>query len=134
MAKLRLEVVTPARTVIEAEAESITVPGVEGRLGFLAGHAPIVAGLSVGIVEYGPVHGEKQRMAITGGFVEVADNKVSVLADTAELAAEIDVARAMAAKERAERRLREREANVDRARAEAALARAINRLKAAGAR
>lgn len=133
MATLRLEVVTPARTVIEAEAESITVPGAQGRLGFLAGHAPIVAGLSLGIVEYGPAHGEKQRMAITGGFVEVADNKVSVLADAAELAGEIDVARAMAAKERAERRLRERAANIDRARAEAALARAVNRLRAAGA-
>jgi len=134
MATLRLEVVTPARTVIATEAESVTVPGVEGRLGFLPGHAPIVAGLTIGVLEYGPAHGSKQRMAVSGGFVEVADNKVSVLADAAELASEIDVARAMAAKERAERRLRERAANIDRARAEAALARALNRLRVANGR
>jgi len=132
MAMLQLEVVTPSRTVIATEAESIIVPAVEGRIGFLAGHAPIVAGLTVGILEFGPVRGSKQRMAITGGFVEVADDKVSVLADAAELAEEIDVARAMAAKERAERRLREKAENIDRARAEAALARAVNRLRAAG--
>ena len=133
MAGLRLEVVTPERTVLQTEAESVIVPGAEGRLGFLQGHAPIVAGLKIGIVEYGKVHGEKERVAITGGFVELADDKVSILADAAELAAEIDVARAQAARERAERRLRQREAEIDRARAEAALQRALNRLRAAGA-
>lgn len=132
MAELRLEVVTPERTVTQTVAESIVVPGAEGRLGFLPGHAPLVAGLTIGIVEYGPAHGQKKRLAITGGFVEVADDKVAVLADTAELADEIDVARAQAAKERAERRLRERQDDIDRTRAEVALRRAINRLKTAG--
>lgn len=133
MAGLRLEVVTPQRTVLSDEAESVIVPGVEGRLGFLPGHAPLVAGLTIGIVEYGGVHQTKKRLAITGGFVELSDDRVSILADAAELADEIDVARAMAAKERAERRLREREANIDRVRAEAALRRALNRLQTAGA-
>ncbi len=133
MADLRLEVVTPERTVLTEDAQSVVVPGVEGRLGFLSGHAPMVAGLGIGIVEYGSVNAEKTRLAITGGFVEVAENKVSILADTAELAGEIDVARAMAAKERAERRLQQRQEGVDRARAEAAFRRAVNRLQAAGA-
>jgi len=132
MADLRLEVVTPERTVLTTDAQSVIVPGVEGRLGFLKGHAPIVAGLTTGIVEFGPVNDKKRRLAVTGGFVELADDKVSILADTAELAEEIDVARAQAARERAQRRLREREANIDRVRAEAALRRALNRLQTAG--
>lgn len=133
MADLRLEVVTPERTVLTEDAQSVVVPGVEGRLGFLRGHAPMVAGLGVGIVEFGDVNAEKRRLAITGGFVEVSENKVAILADTAELADEIDVARAQAAKERAERRLQQRDADIDRARAEVALRRALNRLQAAGA-
>lgn len=133
MADLQLEVVTPERTVLKTRAESVIVPGAEGRLGFLPGHAPIVAGLTVGIVEYGSFHGPKERVAVTGGFVELAGDKVSILADAAELASEIDVVRARAAKERAERRLRQRSAEIDRARAEAALQRALNRLRTAGA-
>ena len=131
MAELRLEVVTPERTVLTTEAESVMVPGVDGYIGFMSHHAPLVAGLSVGIVQFGPEHGEKRRLAITGGFVEVADNRVTILADTAELDEEIDVGRAQAARERAERRLRERAATTDLVRAEAALQRALNRLRAA---
>lgn len=133
MARLRLEVVTPERTVMTGEAESVIVPGVDGYIGFMSNHAPLVAGLSLGIVYYGPERGDKRKLAITGGFVEVADNRVTILADTAELDTEIDVARAQAARERAERRLRERRAEVDLVRAEAALQRALNRLRAAGA-
>jgi len=88
----------------------------------------------LGIVHFGPEHGEKRRIAVTGGFVEVANNRVTVLADTAELDTEIDVGRAQAARERAERRLRSaRSDEIDRARAEAALQRALNRLRAARA-
>lgn len=134
MAGLRLEVVTPQRTVLTTDADSVIVPGAQGRLGFLKGHAPIVAGLTVGLVEYGEVNQTKNVVAITGGFVELSGDKVSILADAAEAADEIDVVRAQAAKERAERRLRERQANIDRARAEAALSRAVNRLLAAGGR
>lgn len=134
MPGLRLEVVTPQRTVLTTDAESVIVPGVEGRLGFLKGHAPIVAGLKVGLVEFGGMNETKNVIAITGGFVELSEDKVSILADAAEVADEIDVVRATAAKERAEKRLRERQANIDRARAEAALTRAVNRLQAAGSR
>lgn len=131
MPGLRLEVVTPERTVLTDEAESVIVPGVDGYIGFMSNHAPLVAGLSIGIVQFGPEHGEKRRLAVTGGFVEVNDNRVTILADTAELDTEIDVGRAQAARERAERRLRDQSAQIDRARAEAALQRALNRLRAA---
>ncbi|MBO2521882.1 MAG: ATP synthase F1 subunit epsilon [Firmicutes bacterium] len=130
---LRLEVVTPERRVLSTEAESVIVPGVDGYIGFLKNHAPLVAGMSVGIVQFGPERGEKRRVAVTGGFVEVADNRVTVLADTAELDTEIDVGRAQAARERAEKRLRSGSPEIDRARAEAALQRALNRLRAARA-
>lgn len=130
---LRLEVVTPERRVLSTEAESVIVPGVDGYIGFLKNHAPLVAGMSVGIVQFGPERGEKRRVAVTGGFVEVADNRVTVLADTAELDTEIDVGRAQAARERAEKRLRSGSPEIDRVRAEAALQRALNRLRAARA-
>ncbi|MFS8573412.1 MAG: F0F1 ATP synthase subunit epsilon [Clostridia bacterium] len=130
---LRLEVVTPERRVLSTEAESGIVPGVGGYIGFLKNHAPLVAGMSVGIVQFGPERGEKRRVAVTGGFVEVADNRVTVLADTAELDTEIDVGRAQAARERAEKRLRSGSPEIDRARAEAALQRALTRLRAARA-
>lgn len=134
MPLLRLEVVTPQRRVLETEAESIIVPGVDGYIGFQANHAPLVAGVGVGIVEFGPEHGKKERIAVSGGFVEVAGNRVCILADAAERSEEIDVERARAAKERAERRLRSRDEEIDRARAEASLRRALNRLRAAGAK
>lgn len=132
MALLRLEVVTPERRVLETEAESIILPAVDGYIGFQSNHAPLVAGVGTGVLAFGPEHGKKELVAVSGGFVEVAGNRVSVLADTAERADEIDVARAQAAKERAEKRLRERSETIDRARAEASLRRALNRLRAAG--
>jgi len=129
---LELEVVTPYRQVLHTQAESIIVPAVEGYLGIMTNHAPLVAGLTAGVLRYGPAHGEKERVAVSGGFVEVTNNKVTVLADTAELASEIDVLRAWEARRRAEARLRSRAANIDYARAEAALKRAMARLQAAG--
>lgn len=132
MAGLRLEVVTPDRTVISTTAESVIVPTIDGQMGFMQHHAPIVAGLKIGMVEFGAAHGEKEKLAITGGMVELSDNTVTVLADTAELAVEIDVARARAAKERAEHRLRLQQADIDYQRAEIALERALNRLRTSG--
>lgn len=132
MAGLELEVVTPSRTLLKTTAESILVPSVDGQMGFMLNHRPLVAGLTVGIVEFGPAHREKGTIAITGGMVEISNNRVTILADIAELAGEIDVARAMAAKDRAERRLRQRRADIDYRRAEIALEKAINRLKVSG--
>ena len=129
---LELEIVTPYRQVLHTQAESIIVPAVEGYLGIMKNYAPLVAGLTAGVLQYGPAHGEKERAAVSGGFVEVTGNKVTVLADTAELAAEIDVLRAWEARRRAEHRLRSRSARIDYARAEAALKRAMARLQAVG--
>lgn len=129
---VRLEVVTPERTVLTTEAASVIVPAMDGFLGIQYNHAPLVAGLRPGVLLYGEPNQEKERVAVSGGFVEVSDNRVTVLADTAEKAEEIDVARALAAKERAERRLRNYAAEIDHVRAENALKRALARLRAAG--
>jgi len=131
--RVKLEIVTPERTVLKTEAASILIPGVDGYIGIQYNHAPMVAGMTYGILHYGEIRAEKERAAVSGGFVEVSDNRVTVLADTAELADEIDVARSKAALERARRRLKSRQENIDYARAEAALSRAMNRLRAAGA-
>lgn len=133
MAKeLELEVVTPARSVLSAKARSVILPGSDGYLGIMVDHAPLVAGLSPGVLRYGDPGAEKQLMAIGGGFVEVADNRVTVLADSAEPAEEIDVERAHRALQRALERLRSISQDIDRERAHRALMRARARLRAAG--
>ncbi|CEP68441.1 ATPase, F1 complex, delta/epsilon subunit [Moorella glycerini] len=133
MAPLKLEVITPERVTLKAEAESIIAPGVLGYLGVLPGHAPLITPLKAGVVTYRPEGGGEERLAVSGGFLEAGPEHVVILADTAEKAAEIDVERARQARERAARRLRERPPGLDVARAEAALQRATARLKAAGA-
>lgn len=129
--KLHLEIVTPKRLILSEAVQYVALPGVQGELGILYNHAPLVAGLTVGVCRFGELGGQIRRAFISGGFVEVRDNRVIVLADAAELAQEIDVVRAQAAKERAERRLGERAADVDFKRASSALQRAIYRLKIA---
>ncbi len=127
---ITMEVVTPEHHLCSVETESVVVPAFEGYLGVLPNHAPLITQLSLGVVTY-KVGGREKKMAITGGFMEVSDNKVVILADTAELAEDIDTARAESARERAARRLREKDANLDYVRAQAALQRATIRLKAA---
>lgn len=127
---LKLEVVTPERKVLSEEIVSLIVPAIEGYLGILPNHAPIISGLEPGVVKY-KVGGNYKKMAISGGFLEVSANKASILANTAELADEIDVQRAQAAKERAEQRLQNKK-DIDVLRAELALKRALARLKAVG--
>lgn len=124
-----LEVVTPERKVFSEEVQGIVVPATEGYLGVLANHAPMITGLNIGVVKFTTGSGEIS-MAISGGFMEVVDNKVIMLVDTAELAEEIDGLRAQQAKERAEKRLQDRAADLDFNRADAALKRALARLEA----
>lgn len=128
---ITMEVVSPERLVLREEVGSLVVPAAQGYLGVLPDHAPLVTGLKPGVVKY-RVNGEVKRMAVSGGFMEVKDNKAVLLADTAERAEEIDVARAIRARERAERRLQERTADLDVARAETALQRSLARIRAAG--
>jgi F-type H+-transporting ATPase subunit epsilon len=126
-----LDIVTPERAVFKDEATSLTAPGVMGSFQVLFNHAPLLAAIGVGELKVKDREGNDTVFATGGGFVEVKENRVVVLAESAEQAREIDVKRAQAARERAEKRLRER-ADVDVARAESALARAVNRLRVAG--
>jgi F-type H+-transporting ATPase subunit epsilon len=127
---IQLEVVTPERLVVNATADYIEIPAITGYIGVLPGHAPLITELSVGEINYktGP---ETKRLAVAWGFAEVLGHKVTILAETAERAEEIDVSRAEAAKKRAEEALRVAGAtgNAD---AQAALQRATTRLEVAG--
>jgi F-type H+-transporting ATPase subunit epsilon len=130
--RLTLEVATPARSVISEQVDEVVVPGVEGYFGVLPGHAPLLSTLGIGELTY-RIGREERHVAVSGGFCEVRNDKVIVLADTAELPQEIDRTRAERARERAEQRLSGRsQEEVDYARAAAALARALNRLHVAG--
>ena len=130
MPAFALEVVTPERVAYSGQVASLQAPGSEGSFGVLAGHIPLLTSLQIGRLRFVEEDGNEVQMAISGGFVEVGREQVAVLAETAERVEEIDLARAEAARQRAEERLaRAREERVDVARAEAALARAINRIR-----
>lgn len=130
MPTFQLEIVTPEKTVYSGEVESMRAPGTEGGFGVLAGHHPMLAALDVGRMSFSDGEQESKSVAISGGFAEVRRDRVTVLAETAEFAEEIDVTRAEAARDRARERLaRKREQQTDEARATLALARAVNRLR-----
>ena len=126
-----LAVISPQRTVYRGKAQSLVAPGAEGYFGVLARHAPMVAALAVGELDVVNERGERKRLAVSGGLLEVTWDGVVVLADGAEPSEEIDVARAQAARQRAAERLRSHAADLDLLRAEAALQRALNRLRVA---
>ncbi len=128
--KFTLEILTPGRTVYSGDVTYLRAPGIEGSFGVLANHIPFLATLDIGEIKV-EIGNKKRFFATSGGFVEVLNNAVSILAETAEAAEEIDVGRANQAKARAEKRLHERSAEVNVARARAALARALIRLKVA---
>jgi len=130
MAGVRLDIVTAERAVYSEEVDAVIAPGVEGQLGIFPHHAPLMTALQAGelLVRKG---GEEVSLAISGGFLEVRPDRVVVLADAAERADEIDIARAEEAKRRAEQRLVHGHApGVDEA-SEAALRRALVRLTVA---
>ena len=131
MAGIRLDIVTAEREVYAGDVDVVIAPGVEGQLGILPHHAPLMTTLQAGELRVRK-GGEEVSMAISGGFIEVRPDKVVVLADTAERAEEIDVARAEEAKQRARERLSEKQViGADEARVEASLRRALIRLKVA---
>src|SRR5271167_1250634 len=100
----KLEIVTPEKKVVDTMAEEMQIPGKNGYLGILPGHAPLITELAVGEITFKEDSGE-QRLAVAWGFAEVLPDKVTILAESAERPSEIDVARAREAKERAEQRL-----------------------------
>ncbi len=133
MARIFLEIITPDRVVVSEEVDIVTAPGVAGEFGVLANHAPMVASIKIGALRY-RVGDKEEWVAVSGGFCEVSGNKITFLVEAAERAYEIDVERALRAKERAEKRLQEYQAKVehiDHVRARAALQRALTRLAVA---
>ena len=129
--RLSLEITTPMRLVVAEQVDEVVAPGIEGYFGVLPGHAPFLTTLSVGIVTY-RIGRDEHQLAVAGGFAEVSNDKVIILADSAERPDEVDRARAERAKERAERRLSGRtQDEIDYARCQAALARALTRLAVA---
>lgn len=125
---LFLEVVTPDKQVLSSEVNYVGCPGVEGEFGVLKDHASLLSALKMGILRYNTGDNDK-FMFIAGGFADINNNKVTVLAESAELSEDIDAARATAALERAEKRLQKREeGGLDVFRAENALHRSMIRL------
>jgi F-type H+-transporting ATPase subunit epsilon len=126
----KLEIVTPEKKVVDTAAEEIQIPGKNGYLGVLPGHAPLITELAVGEITF-RAGAEEQRLAVAWGFAEVLPDKVTILAETAERPSEIDVERARKAKERAEQRLTSGDTNVDVERSLDALHKAETRLEVA---
>ncbi|PIZ27348.1 MAG: F0F1 ATP synthase subunit epsilon [Chloroflexi bacterium CG_4_10_14_0_8_um_filter_46_9] len=130
MATLRLEIVTAERTVFADDVSEVVAWGVEGQLGILPHHAPLMTMLQPGDLLI-KKDDEEHYLAISGGFLEVRPDKVIILADACERAEEIDVERAEAARHRAEEILKTRPPEIDTAAAEAALRRSLARIKVA---
>jgi F-type H+-transporting ATPase subunit epsilon len=124
------QILSPERVIYEGDIVSLVAPGTEGYLGVMARHAPMIAALGAGEVKITAPDGIL-RFAISGGVLEVEPGQVVLLADTAERAEKIDVARAQAARERAAERLLRRDPEIDAERAHAALIRAMTRLRVA---
>jgi F-type H+-transporting ATPase subunit epsilon len=128
MSKMQLDIVTPERKVYSKDVEMVITRAANGDIGILPYHAPLVSPLHVTVVRV-KNEGREERIAISGGFLEVRPSGVTILAETAELSSDIDVNRAEAAESRAKERLAEHDGDL--ARAELALKRAVNRLEVA---
>ena len=126
--KLELQIVTPERLVLAEPVDEVVLPGSEGYLGVLPGHAPLLTALGVGEVEY-RVAGKKHFLAVAGGFAEVLRDRVIVLAETAERPEEIDLERAKEARQRAEAILRGNPAEVEFEQAQQSFRKALIRLQ-----
>lgn len=128
--KLNLEIITPERRVLREEVEEVTVPGLEGELGILPQHTPLISQLQTGVLTYRQGT-EKRQIHVSGGFVEVRPDQVAILSDVAERPEEIDLERARRARERAEKRLAGSNEDADFRREELRLQRAMIRIQLA---
>ena len=126
----KLEIITPEKVVYSADVEHVMAPGKNGYFGVKVNHIPFLTLLKIGELTANSEKKEK-LFAISGGIVEIADNKMTILAETAEAATDIDVDRAKRARERAEQRIKEKLAETNLTRARASLMRAINRIDVA---
>ena len=125
---LELQIVTPDRLVVREQVDEVQIPGSEGYFGVLPGHTPLLASLAVGELWYRKGQ-EKTYLSIAGGFAEVLPDRVTLLATLAERAEEIDIARAEAAKQRAEQRLSQPKPDIDYERARVSLQKSLVRLQ-----
>lgn len=129
---IKLEVVTPEKSVVSEDAQIVMAPGSLGEFGVLSGHTPFMTSLKIGAVRYVDSNGRERFVFVSGGFAEALPDRVTVLAESAERRMDIDIERAKAAMQRAEERLqREKDTELDFTRARAALARAIYRIRLA---
>ena len=126
----QLEIVTPEKLVVKEVVEEAQIPGLNGYLGILPGHAPLITELGVGVITY-RAGGATKTLSMAWGFAEVLQDKVTILAETVERPDEIDVARAQQAKERAEQLLKSNDPELDYDRVQDDLRRAETRLKVA---
>ena len=133
MAEFQIEIVTPERLVVRDVAHEAQIPGKDGYLGILPGHAPLVTELGVGEINY-RVDGFVHRLAVAWGFAEVLPTKVTILAETAERAEDIDVARAQKARDAAQRQLQSGDPNTNYDLVQAALERVETRPQVAAGR
>jgi F-type H+-transporting ATPase subunit epsilon len=132
---IRLEVVTPEKSVVNEEARIVMSPGTLGEFGVLSGHTPFMTSLKLGIVRYIDSGGAERYVFVSGGFAEALPDRVTILADSAERRKDIDIERAKAALARAEERLANKGSeDVDFIRAQAAMQRAILRIRLAQSR
>jgi F-type H+-transporting ATPase subunit epsilon len=127
---MALEILTPNRLLVQEQVDEVNVPGAEGYVGILPGHTSLLTTLGQGVLMYRKGD-QRQYLALFGGYMEVNNDKVMVLAEVAEMGAEIDRTRAEAARNRAEEHLRRRDIEIDYERAQAALQRSLIRLQAA---
>ena len=130
--QIRLEVVTPKGAVVKEDVDIVNAPGYGGDFGVLANHAPFLSTIKIGLLTYDQGK-QRETLMISGGFCEVSNNKITFLVESAEFGHQIDVERAMSAKERAEKRLlqvAQQDETINRVRAEAALQRSLARIKA----
>jgi len=131
---IRLEIVTPEKIVVSEDAQIVMAPGVLGEFGVLIGHTPFLTALKAGAVRYSDAQGAEHLVFVSGGFAEALPDRVTVLAESAERRRDIDIERARAALERAQKRLADQRSKeeFDFVRAQAALQRALMRLRIAG--
>jgi F-type H+-transporting ATPase subunit epsilon len=131
---IQLEVVTPERVVVSEASQIVAAPGSLGEFGVLSGHTPFLTSLKTGVIRYTDAKGAERYVFISGGFAEALPDKVTILAESAERRSDIDLERAKAAMERAQKRLEADRTgeDIDFVRARAALERAIVRIRLAG--
>ncbi len=129
------EVVTPEKSVVNGDVQTVVAPGSQGEFGVLRGHTTFLTSLKTGAIRYTDAEGKEHQLFVSGGFAEVLPDRMTVLAESAEQRREIDLDRAKAALERAKERLAQGNSKaVDSARAQAAMSRALCRIKIAETR